>query len=584
MSAKPLVLLVQLPIPPLGPEPIEGNVPLAAAYLKLFAERQGLHDYFDIELFPLALANRLGDLAMVEAILERRPVLVGFSCYLWNIDRSLWVAGQLKNIRPDLKIVLGGPEITADNAWTLQHPAVDYAILGEGEQPFVKLLASLSRGEEAECRPCILDRRGMENLPLDAFCSPYIAGMFDSIAEGWADRGRMSLETARGCRYRCKYCYYPKSHDTLRFLSPEAISANLKYALEHGISEIVLLDPTLNQRPDFAAFLELLRQGNGGGRLAYSGELRAEGVTTETARLLRAANFQEVEIGLQSVEPEAWRLMGRPTNLPAFEQGVRAMLAEGIRVQVDLILGLPGDTPDSIRRGIDYLHQNQLYSQAAVFNLSILPGTAFRRDADTLGLKHQPWPPYYVVQTPTLDVEAMYSLMAEAQEAFGVEFDARPAPRLDQLADCSVTRVDLDAGQTAFSGSRPDCCSPHEFLPSHTSLAHAIWFRSSDFDAHRQEAAAFIERFLKENPHTTLAVVMEPCGEASAWKRLSPTTMEMFLAACYRTPSYLDRYYSLHPGELLGSKRLIILLEPEQQASRAWQRRTEEFAEIVEKN
>ena len=173
---------------------------------------------------------------------------------------------------------------------------------------------------------------------------------------------------------------------------------------------MVLLDPTLNQRPDFADFLRLLGRGNAGRRLAFSGELRAEGIDAAAARLLRAANFHEVEIGLQSVEPRAWELMGRPTDLAAFERGVRAMLAEGIKVRVDLILGLPGDTVDSVRRGIDFLHRTRAYSEVQVFNLSILPGTAFRREAEQLGLRYQPWPPYYVLRTPTLDVEQMFAV------------------------------------------------------------------------------------------------------------------------------------------------------------------------------
>jgi hypothetical protein len=91
-TARRSVLLVQLPIPPLGPAPIRGNVPLAAAYLKLFVESRGLGSYYDIELYPPAQANTLGDRALVEALAAHQPWLVGFTCYLWNIERTLWVA------------------------------------------------------------------------------------------------------------------------------------------------------------------------------------------------------------------------------------------------------------------------------------------------------------------------------------------------------------------------------------------------------------------------------------------------------------------------------------------------------------
>src|SRR5438132_12335280 len=143
LTPRRTVLLVQLPIPPLGPAPIRGNVPLAAAYLKLFAERQGLGPDYAIDLLPAAEANALGDRALVAAIAERDPWLVGFTCYLWNVERVLWIARELKRRRPGVRIVLGGPEITPDNAWVLDSPDYDFAVIGEGEQTFAQLLLGL---------------------------------------------------------------------------------------------------------------------------------------------------------------------------------------------------------------------------------------------------------------------------------------------------------------------------------------------------------------------------------------------------------------------------------------------------------
>src|SRR5512141_697929 len=107
MTHTRLVLLVQLPIPPAGPGPVEGNVPLAAAYLKLYARRQGLEKSYDIELLPPSLCSVLGDQGLIEEILARRPWMVGFTCYLWNVERSLWIARRLKQRCPDMKVLLG---------------------------------------------------------------------------------------------------------------------------------------------------------------------------------------------------------------------------------------------------------------------------------------------------------------------------------------------------------------------------------------------------------------------------------------------------------------------------------------------
>ncbi|HEY1192165.1 MAG TPA: radical SAM protein, partial [Gemmata sp.] len=408
------VLLVQLPIPPLGPDPIRGNVPLAGAYLKLFADARGLGADYDIEVFPAPLANALGDTALADELARREPWMVGFTCYLWNVERTLWVARALKRLRPGVKVVIGGPEITTDNAWVLGSADYDFAAVGEGEQTFAALLLGLLGGEDVppvridglyvppdageRFRPELAPKFRTPMPELDRLGSPYLAGILSA-----ADERMLLLETTRGCIFNCKFCYYPKSYDKQYYLSTDLVSASLRHAHEHGAEEVFLLDPTLNQRKDFAGFVRLLAQGNPGRRLKYFGELRAEGITPEIASLLAEAGFTEVEVGLQSVERDTMALMDRKNNLKAFEKGVRALMGAGISVTVDLIVGLPGDTEESVRRGFRYLRDGGLYSRAQVFNLAVLPGTAFRHEARELGLAYQPRPPYYVLKTPTLD-------------------------------------------------------------------------------------------------------------------------------------------------------------------------------------
>src|SRR5262249_32014395 len=162
--------------------------------------------------------------------------------------------------------------------------------------------------------------------------------------------------------FNCKFCYYPKSYDKQYYLAKEQVLANLRHAQEAGVKEVFLLDPTLNQRKDFADFLNVLIDGNPGQGFQYFGELRGDGITEATPNQLRRANFSEVEVGLQSIEPDAMTLMDRKNNLRAFERGVQAMLREGIRVKVDLIVGLPGDTVESVRRGLHYLHDRGLFT------------------------------------------------------------------------------------------------------------------------------------------------------------------------------------------------------------------------------
>jgi radical SAM superfamily enzyme YgiQ (UPF0313 family) len=564
-SARRNVVLVQLPIPPLGPAPIRGNVPLAAAYLQLFAQRRGLDAWYDMEIVPAPEANTLGDLGLAVALAAREPWMVGFTCYLWNIERTLWLARELKRLRPQVRIVLGGPEITPDNAWVLETDDYDYAVIGEGEQTFCDLLLALgdddvppvpiaglyvpAAGAAGHYDPT---RRPAFRQPLPDLSqlgSPYLADILDA-----ADEQMLLLETTRGCVFKCKFCYYPKSYDRQYYLAPEQVRANLRHAAERGAREVFLLDPTLNQRRDFAAFLRLLAEGNPGQRFSYFGELRGEGVTPETARLLREANFTEVEVGLQSIDPGAMSLMDRKNNLRAFERGVRAMLAEGIRVKVDLIIGLPGDTVESVRAGLHYLHDQGLCSDIQVFNLAVLPGTAFREEAAALGLVYQPRPPYYVLRTPTLDRADLFGLVQEGQELFEVEFDAQPPPDMDprpRAGLASTWHVDLDAP-----------AGPEPPVANQRTQAFTLWLHARRFLDRGEQAAARISDVLRDNPFTTLQVVLEPTeADFRGIQDSLPTPLlGQLLSACMARPTYLDRYYALQPGRPNGAKRLVLLL------------------------
>jgi radical SAM superfamily enzyme YgiQ (UPF0313 family) len=538
----PRILLAQLPVPPAGVQTMDANIPLASAFLKLHAKRLGLERHFEIELFPVELVNSLGDQGLLRAILEYRPDVVGFTCYVWNIERTLWLAEQIKKTLPQTKILVGGPEITADNHWVLENPSIDHAVFGEGETAFTELLhrfresgLSLDSSHRTSHSQTLLD-------PLDLVSSPYTAGVLNAVP------GKtMLIETVRGCRFRCKYCYYSKRNAQLRYLSYGAIEKSLRHALECGASEVYLLDPTINQRPDFVEFLELLARINADRRFTFSGELRAEGIDRQSAKLLRAANFAELEIGLQSVEPLAARMMGRPIDLEKWEHGVRALMAEGIRVRLDLILGLPGDTIDSVRRGLDFLAKFRPDAEFQIFNLSILPGTDFRREATALGLHYQPKPPYHVLRTPTLDVESVFMLMEEAEETLGIEFDSPALPFEIQENAAKELLITLDLDDPAIRSP-----APQDF-----SLITTLHLRSSDFSRVESAAIRAVSEAIRSNPHITLQIVLEPTGDPA---QLRIESLEKVLAECFSTTSYLDRYYSLHPGHLLGAKRLFILL------------------------
>jgi hypothetical protein len=142
--------------------------------------------------------------------------------------------------------------------------------------------------------------------------------------------------------------------------------------------------------------------------------------------------------------------------------------------------------------------------------------------------------------------------MHEAQDLFGLEFDAQPTPILDlangPLCECVAT-LNLDE---PLNLSRVD-----------RSQAYTLWLQSCDFEHHCRKAAQCIQRVLDGDPFTTLQVVLEPlcgsCAEAIE-QALTPRVLGTLTAACQASPTYLDRFYALQPGRPNGAKRLITLL------------------------
>ena len=373
------VLLTQLPIPRQNYGRKTGNIPLGAACLK-----QAARDLpgAPVDILPEHLAANLGDAALLDRLKEAKPQVFGFTVFSWNLERSLYFSEKLKNACGS-RIIFGGPEITADNALA-RAPHVDFYVHGEGEAVFRRLLSEAgawSAGRGAASAGELF--RTAE--------SPYLSGFLDAELENL-----MLLETQRGCPYRCGFCFYNKSQAGIAFADEENLLRAIAWAVEKRIDEVYLLDPSLNVRPRLKRLLVEIARLNAGQRIRLFSEIRAEAVDDELADLLAAAGFNWFEIGLQSTNPKALKLMNRPTQLKRFVAGAQRLKACGITPSIDLIIGLPGDDLQGFMRSVDFVADHGLQDDVQIFPLAILPGTDFRRRSRELGLRFENHPPYTV--------------------------------------------------------------------------------------------------------------------------------------------------------------------------------------------
>src|SRR2546422_89179 len=124
------------------------------------------------------------------------------------------------------------------------------------------------------------------SFPLADYPSPYLADLVPVEPQR-----STYVETVRGCRSHCTFCFYPRSSSVLRVLDVDASAALIGALRDRGAREVVFLDPTFNHRPEFDALLEALARANAARTLTFFAEVRAEGLTPAHARKLKQAGF-----------------------------------------------------------------------------------------------------------------------------------------------------------------------------------------------------------------------------------------------------------------------------------------------------
>lgn len=533
------VLLIQLPIPRLNFGLKTGNIPLGAACLLQAAS--GIPGC-EIDILSEPLASHAGDEALIRAVIEQNPDILGFTVFSWNLERSLYLAGKIKE-KIRARVVFGGPEITPDND-SARSPVVDRYVYGEGESVFRELLTQDSlwrKGRSPDLSFSSDFSSGASYLSFGlSLGSPYVSGHLSPLPGN-----PLLIETQRGCPYRCGFCYYNKSRKTRSIADDKIVLDGIAFALERGIDEIYLLDPSLNSRPGLPILLEKIADLNPSGKISLISEIRAESVDERMAGLFRKAGFKGFEVGLQSTNPKALKKMNRPTNLTAFLSGVKALQKVGITTTVDLIFGLPGDTLEGFVKTLDFVHDHHLYEHLQVFPLLVLPGTAFRKKSRELGLLYNPKPPYTLISTPDFTSSDMLTALDMAEEKFDTTFCTFPDLEIsfknERQADLFINLGGKPCLAKLILDDLRDL-REIEILARHITSPLQVFFGPDITDKTYQKSV--LRCISKINPHVPMEIIfIEPQN--------IPDTRDLLSAMEIQKPHFLDqdlRYLYPEPG------------------------------------
>lgn len=360
--------------------------------------------------------------SILRRLMETEPDVLGLCLYIWNRDMTCRVIRMLKALRPDIIVIVGGPEASFSVEETFRDAPCDYLIRGAGEEALPRLLHALREGGDTEGIPGVCVRTAGGFTPADIAPAP--APRADLYDEEWRQMlaGRMIYaETSRGCPFSCAFCLSGQRERVQFMPQEEALSLLIRLG-QSGGDTVKLIDRTFNcdrARTKYllSGLIAAHRRGDIGG-VCYHLEVAADLFDDETLQLLAGApaGLFQMEAGLQSFHPETLDACHRHTDMDRLEDRIRRILKPGnVHLHIDLIAGLPQEDFDTFGQSFDRAFGLRPHQLQLGF-LKVIHGSLLRRES--WGQRYAPDPPYEVLSTPWISYEELQRLhdCAEAVE------------------------------------------------------------------------------------------------------------------------------------------------------------------------
>nr|WP_106779626.1 B12-binding domain-containing radical SAM protein [Lysinibacillus timonensis] len=347
---------------------------------------------------------------IVTDLYQHKPDVVGFSCYIWNIEETIRVIKMLKTVSPHTKIILGGPEVSYDvHHWLRRlENEVDFIVMGEGEFSFKQLLKFLDGQIEIDEVPgiCYLVDGKMKIHPqpkkidLRELPSPF------RLEEDRPHLGKriQYIETSRGCPFSCQFCL-SSIEVGVRYFNRDKIKEDIRYLMANGAKTIKFVDRTFNISRSYAMemFQFLIDEHVPG--VVFQFEITADIMRPEVIQFLNdnaPKGLFRFEIGVQSTNDLTNELVKRRQNFEKLKRTV-TMVKDGGKIDqhLDLIAGLPEEDYDSFRQTFNDVFAMRPEELQLGF-LKLLRGTGLRVEAEKYGYTYVDIAPYEIFSNNVL--------------------------------------------------------------------------------------------------------------------------------------------------------------------------------------
>ena len=366
----------------------------------------------DVKLKEYTINEPLGNI--LRDMITYNADVIAFSVYIWNVEEVLKLSENIKKITPNVKIVLGGPEVTYRSEQILKdNPCIDYIVVGEGEEVLPVLIEMLEKNTSLENLKNVSYRKNNDEILEGEIAITCDTNNIPRIAEDIVkdyDGKIVYIETVRGCPYNCSYCL----SSTIKGIRPfdmDRVKEEILILIKAQVRLVKFVDRTFNY--DKKRALEIWRfilENNISSEFHF--EISAHLIDEETLEFLEQVpeGVFRLEIGVQSTNLETIKAINRTTNFAVIKNVVQRIMKNGnITTHLDLIAGLPYEGYERFKESFNDVYELKPTELQLGF-LKMLSGCQITKEKDLHDYEYTSYPPYEILKNKFISFEEITKL------------------------------------------------------------------------------------------------------------------------------------------------------------------------------
>ena len=405
--------------------------PLGLAFLAAALERAGVEvKLLDLVVFPYSKE-------MLQTVLDDfSPHMVGITCVTMSFDHAIGVIKDVKSIGPHILTVMGGPHATFCAEETLEaFPDLDMIVLGEGEETIVELVREAEKGRDWSKIEGLVYRDGLEIVStgfrrpiVDVDALPVPARHLIPLGRYRALSMPISMTTSRGCPFKCIFCVGRKMvGPKVRYRNPQAVVDEMAYLNTLEFHQINLADDlfTANAKHCLGVCNEIIDRNL---KIEWTSFGRVDTVSMEVLDKMKEAGCQAISFGVESANAEILKTIRKGITTDQVISAVEMCNDAGIMAHISFILGLPGETPETLKETVDFGEKlRDLGAYHGFHLLAPFPGTAVREESEKYGIKilTNDWKQYHANRAIVETSSVSEAMLNETVMEWEKEFDGR---------------------------------------------------------------------------------------------------------------------------------------------------------------